>query len=152
MIYCEVRARLTFGHPNTWYMLKPEYVRGNEKHKILWDLKTQTDPIILARRPSFVLIKEKKNCQLMDFAVPANHWLKNKRKRKQKKLCNMKGMVIPIIVGKLGTVFRDGNWKMGRGMKIIPNRALLRPTKYLEKSWKPEKTCCHSAYINRITS
>ena len=51
--------------------------------------------------------------RVMDFTVPANHWVKLKENeksdkylelaRKQKKLWNMKEIVIPVVIGTLGT-------------------------------------------------
>ena len=58
--------------------------------------------------------KKKRTCQLVDFAVPADHRVKRKENEKMdkyldlarelKKLWNMKVKVIPIVVGALGTV------------------------------------------------
>ena len=52
-------------------------------HKILWDFEIKTDHLIPARRPDLVLInKKERTCQLVDFAVPANHWVKLKENEK----------------------------------------------------------------------
>ena len=99
-------------------MHKPKPVLENETHRILWDFEVQTDHLIPARRPDLELInkkkKKKKTCQLVDFAVPADHRVKLKENEKMdkyldlvielKKLWNMKVHVIPIVVGALGTV------------------------------------------------
>ena len=96
-------------------MHKPESVLENETHKILWDFEIKTDHLIPARRPDLVLInKKERTCQLVDFAVPADHRVKLKENEKMdkyldlarelKKLWNMKVKVIPIVVGALGTV------------------------------------------------
>ena len=65
-----------------------------------------------------MLINKKRNCQLVDFAVLADHKHENKRKwdfaREQKKLGNMKVKGIPIIVG---------------GFRMVPKS----PEKSLEK-------------------
>ena len=62
-------------------MNKPESVLENETHKILWDFEITTDHPIPARTPDLVLInKKKKTCQLVDFAVPADHRVKMKEK------------------------------------------------------------------------
>ena len=61
-----------------------------------------------------VIVKQKKTCRIVDFAVPADHRLKLKERekknkylnlaREQKKLLNMKVKVIPIVNGAFGTV------------------------------------------------
>ena len=63
----------------------------NETHKIVWDFEIQTDHLISARRPDLMIVKnkknkkQKKNCQIVDFAVPANHWVKLKEGEKRNK-------------------------------------------------------------------
>ena len=68
-------------------MHKPESVLENETHKILWDFEIKTDHLIPARRPDLVFInkkkkkekrKKKRTCQLVNFAVPADHRVKLK--------------------------------------------------------------------------
>ena len=96
-------------------MHKPEPVRENETHKILWDFEIQTDHLIPARRPDLVLInKKRKTCRIVDFAVPADHRVKIKENEKRdkyldlarelKRLWNTKVTIIPIVMGALGTV------------------------------------------------
>ena len=41
-------------------MHKPESVQENEKRKILWDIETQKNHLILARRPDLVIIIQKR--------------------------------------------------------------------------------------------
>ena len=80
------------------------------------------DQQISARRPHLVIVnkkkreknKKKRTCRLVDFANPADHWVKlreseNRVKyldlaRELKKLWNMKVTVIPIVIGTLGRV------------------------------------------------
>ena len=48
----------------------------------------QTDPLILTRRPDLVIIKKtlkKRTCRIVDFAVPANHRVKQKEIKKKKR-------------------------------------------------------------------
>ena len=40
-------------------MHKPESVLKNDTRKILWDFEIQTDTLILARRPDFLIINKK---------------------------------------------------------------------------------------------
>ena len=75
----------------------------------------QTDHLISARRPDLV-IKKKRTCKIVNFAVPVEHRVKlkeNEKKdkyldlaRKLKKLWNMKLTGIPILIGALGTVIK----------------------------------------------
>ena len=73
------------------------------------------DHLILARQPDLIIIiKKKRTCQIVDFAVLADHRVKLKENEKKdkhldlarelKKLSNMKVRVIPIIIDALGTV------------------------------------------------
>ena len=72
------------------------------------NFNAQTDHLILARRP------EKKNCIIVDFAVPADHRIKLKECEKKdeylnlarvlEKLWNVKVTIIPVGIGAFGTV------------------------------------------------
>ena len=90
-------------------------VLENDTHKLLWDFDIQMDHLILARRPDLIIInKEKRICQIVDFAVLADHIIKLKEyekkdkyldlDRKLKILWNMKVTIIPIVIGGFGTV------------------------------------------------
>ena len=96
-------------------MHNPESVLENEMHKLLWDFETQTDHLILARRPDLVIIKKKERTyKIVDFAVSVDHRIKLKESEKRdkymdlarelKKLWNIKVTIIPIVMGALGTV------------------------------------------------
>ena len=73
-------------------------------HKLLWDFNIKTDHLISAKRI----------CKIVDFDVPADHWIKLKESEKKdkyfeferelKKLWNKKLTFIPIVTGALGTV------------------------------------------------
>ena len=91
-----------------------ESVLENDTHKLLRDFEIQTGQLILARRPNFtIIIKKERTCRIMDFAVLVDHRVKVKECEKRdkypdltgelKKLCNMKVMIIPIVIGALGT-------------------------------------------------
>ena len=45
---------------NKWYMHNPAPVLENETHKLQWDFDIQTDHLIPARRPDFIIINNKK--------------------------------------------------------------------------------------------
>ena len=66
-------------------MHKLESVQLNETHKILWDFERQTEHLISATRPDLVIVNKKKRiCQIVDFAVAADHSKKSKKKKKRK--------------------------------------------------------------------
>ena len=65
-------------------MHNPESLLENKMHGFLWDFEKQTDLLISARQPDFVVIKKK--CQIVDFAVPADHRVKLKESKKDKYL------------------------------------------------------------------
>ena len=69
-------------------------------------------------RPDLIVIKKKeRTCRIVNFAVPADHGVKLKESEKRdkyldlarelKKLWNMKVMVIPIVIGALGTITKE---------------------------------------------
>ena len=54
-----------------WFSHQTELVVENDKFKILWDFAIQTDKKIEHRRPDIVVIdKEKRECKIIDIAVP----------------------------------------------------------------------------------
>ena len=80
------------------------------------------DYLILARWPYYNQ-QQKRTCQIVDFAVPADHRVKLKESKKKdkyqdlarewkKKLWDMKVTVIPIVIGAVGTVTKY----LGKGM------------------------------------
>ena len=61
-------------------------VLENFTHKILWDFDIHTDHLISARRPDLIIIiKKKRICKIVDFAVPADHRIKLKECEKKDK-------------------------------------------------------------------
>ena len=149
VIHWELCKKINFDHTKKWYMHKPESVLENETHKILWDFEIKTDHLIPARRPDLVLInKKERTCQLVDFAVPADHRVKLKENekidkyldlaRELKKLWNMKVKVIPIVVGALGTVPKGlerglENLEIRGRIDTIQNTALLQSARILRR-------------------
>ena len=99
-----------------------ESVLKNEthKHELVWDFEIQTDRLLSVRRLNLIVVhkekkkKRKRTCQIVDFAVLADHKEKLEESEKKdkyldlarelKKPWNMKVKVIPIIIGALGTV------------------------------------------------
>ena len=75
------------------------------------------DHPIPARKPDWVLInKKKRTCHLKNFAISIEHRLKTKNRQifgfqqRTEKLQKMRMMVIPIVVGALGTISK-GYWR-----------------------------------------
>ena len=72
MIHWEMCKKFRFDHTNKWYLHNPALVLENDTHKLLREFNLQTDHLIPARRPNLIIInKKKRNCKIVDFAVPA---------------------------------------------------------------------------------
>ena len=84
----------------------------------------------------------------MDFAVPADHRIKLKESEKKdkyldlarefKKLRNMKGIIIPIVIGTFGTVTKGlinrlEDLEAGGRVETIQTTTLLRTTRILRR-------------------
>ena len=107
--------KFQFDNINKWYMHNPAPVLENDSHKLLWDFNIHTDHLIPARRPGLIIInKTKRICKIVDFAVPADHWINMKESEKKdkyldqarelKKRWNMKVTIAPIEIGAIGTI------------------------------------------------
>ena len=121
VIHREMCEKLKFDHTNKWYMHNPEPLLENYTHKLRWDIDIETDHLISARRPDLIIInkkkkkrKKKRNCNCVDFVVPADYRIKLREcekndkyldlAREVKKIWNMKVTIIPIVIGAFGTV------------------------------------------------
>ena len=91
---------------------------ANDKCKILWDFAVQTDKEIEHGRPDIVVInKEKRECKIIDIAVPGDQNIKVKKlenitkyqelRLQVQKLWDVKATVIPIVAGALGIVSEE---------------------------------------------
>ena len=137
--------KLKFDHTNKWNMYNPVTVLENDTHKLLWDFDIQTDHLISARRPDLIIINNKKKkkriCKIVDFAVPADHWIKLKEREKKdnyldlarelKKLWNMKVTIVTIVIGAFGTVTKGlskrlEDLEVGGRVETIQTTTLLR--------------------------
>ena len=64
---------------------KPSISLENDAHE-LWNLDIQTDHIISARRPDFIIIdRKKRTCKIVDLVVSTDHRVKLKRSEKNDK-------------------------------------------------------------------
>ena len=85
---------------------------------------------------------------MVDFAIPAEHWVKLKESVKKdkylelalelKKLWNMKVTVIPIVIGVLGTVTKGlikslKDLEISGRVETIQTTALLRSARILRR-------------------
>ena len=71
-------------------MHNPALVLENDLQKLLWDFNIQTDHLIPGRRPDLIIInKKKRTCKIVDFAVPADHRIKQKEYEKKDKYLDL---------------------------------------------------------------
>ena len=87
----------------------------NDMHKLLWDFNIPTDHLIPAGSPDLIKSnKRKRICEIVDFAVPADHRINLKECEKKhkyldlarelKKPWNIKVMIVPLVISALGTI------------------------------------------------
>ena len=128
-------------------MHNPAPVLENDIHKLLWDFNIQTDHLILARKPDLIIINKKKRiCETVVFVVTVDHRInleecKKKDKyldlaRELKKLRDMKVMIVPIVIGALGTITKGllkglEDLEVGGRVETIQIIALLRTARIL---------------------
>ena len=128
-------------------MHNPAPVLENDTHKLLWDFDIQTDHLISAKRPDFIIINKKRRiCKIVDFAVLADHRIKLKECEKKdkyldlarelKKLWNMKVTNIPIEIGAFSTVTKGllnglEDLKVKGRLETTQTTALLRTARIL---------------------
>ena len=100
---------------------------------IIIQTSIQTDHVIQARRPDVILIdKEKKECKIIDFAIPYDSRVNAKEMekietyqdlaREVQKLWNIRTKVIPIVIGALGTTPKKLSRRLddlGIGTRIV---------------------------------
>ena len=125
-------------------------VLENDTHKLLWDFDIHTDHRISARRRDLTIInkKKKRTCQIVDFAVPADHRIKLKECEKKekyidlarelKKLWNMQVIIIPIVIGAFAAETKGllkglEDLKVGGRVVTIQTTALLRTDRILRR-------------------
>ena len=104
------------------------------------------DHQISARRLDLIVInKKKRTCKIIDFDVPADHWIKLKESEKKDKyidlargLKNMEyeGTIIPIVIGALDTVTKGllkglEDLEVGGRVETIQATKLLRTVRIL---------------------
>ena len=104
---------------DNWYQHAPETVMHNKDNNItiMWDMPVNTDRTITANRPD-IIVKDSVNstCKLIDMSVPSDSNIALKKIVKKSKykdleleiqrMWDMITIVIPVVVGALGTVRR----------------------------------------------
>ena len=95
----------------------------------------------ITRRPDLIIIKKKRICKIVDFAIPTDHRIKLKECEKKdkylelvrelKKLRNIKVMIVPIVIGAFGTITKGltkglEDLEVGGRVETIQMTALLR--------------------------
>ena len=131
-----------------WYEHQPNGVIESDEVKILWDFNIQCDSLIECRRPDIVVVlKKKKECKIIDIAVPGDSRIGEKElekmekyddlKREIKRMWTMRKIeIIPIVVGALGAVSRNlNNWieklDVHIRVELLQNTALLGTARIL---------------------
>ena len=131
-------------------MHNPAPVLENDSHKLLWDFNIQMDHLIPARRPSLIIINNKKRefAKTVGFAVPADHRINLKECEKKdkyldlarelKKQWNKKVTIVPIVIGALGTITKGllkglEDLEFGGRVETIQMTALLRTARILRR-------------------
>ena len=148
-IHWEICRKFGIEVSKKWNQHEPETVVENEKSKILWGMKIQTDHVIEARRPDMVVIDKAKNhCQIIDFAVQYDSRVEQKELEKKekyqdlarelKKIWNMKATVTPVVIGALGAIpkkLKKGLQDLGIEAKIVELRksAVIHTARILRK-------------------
>ena len=98
-----------------WYEHQPKTITENGKVTILWDMPIHTDREIKANRPDIIIKhKTKKECILIDMAIPSEHNTSVKVTEKLSKYKDLeieinrmwgtKTTTIPVVIGALGLV------------------------------------------------
>ena len=81
----------------------------------MWDFSIQTDHVIESRRPDLVVVDKKERiCKIIDFAVPGDSRIEEKKKdkiekyqdlgRELQKIWTVKVKITPLVVGSLGAI------------------------------------------------
>ena len=91
VIHWKMCKKFKFDHTNKWYTHNPAPVLENDTYKLLWDFDIHTDQLISARRSEFIMINKKKKriCKIVDFAVLADHRIKQKEYEKKYKYLDL---------------------------------------------------------------
>ena len=114
IVHWKLARKCNFEAGDKLYEQEPESVLENEDYKILWGFSIQTDHVIEAQRPDLVLVDKERICKIIDFTVPGDSRIEEKKKdkiekyqdlgRELQKIENVKAKIIPLVVGSLGPI------------------------------------------------
>ena len=105
IVHWKFARKCNFEAGDKWYEHEPEGVLENEDYKILWDFSIQTDHVIEARRPDLVVAdKKERSCKIIDFAVPGDSRIEERRKIRYKNIKTWEVKIIPLVVGSLSAI------------------------------------------------
>ena len=132
-----------------WYNHETEQAMENDEVNILWDFMVQCDIHIEHRKPDIIVVDKKKRvCKIIDEACPGDHRLVEKRTEKMNRysylrleiarMWNIKTIVVPIIIGALGSIPRDIHkflelLDINHDLNIIQHSVLLGTANILRK-------------------
>ena len=87
LVHWKLARKCNFEAGDKRYEHEPENVLENDDYKILWYFSIQTDHVIEARRPDLVVVDKKvRICKIIDFALPGDSRIEEKRKMRQKNI------------------------------------------------------------------
>ena len=87
----KLARKCNFEAKDKWYEHELESILENEDCKILWDFSIQTDHVIEARRPDFIVVdKKRRTCKIIDFALPGDSRIGEKKKKEDRKVSRSK--------------------------------------------------------------
>ena len=86
IVHWKLAKKCNFEAEDKWYEHEPKSLLENEDHKILWDFSIQTDHVTEARRAYLAVVDMKeRSCKIIDFAVPGDSRIEEKKKDKIEK-------------------------------------------------------------------
>ena len=134
-----------------WYSHEPQGVSENGEVKVLWDLMIQCDHMIECRRPDIVVVdKIRRQCMVIDIAVPGDSRVAKKEEEKIEKYEELrqeimkiwkmkKVVVVPVVVGALGILSKKlKKWidrmEINSQDRVITEDRLAGDSKDIEKN------------------
>ena len=86
IVHWKLARKCNFEAGDKWYEYEPKSVLENEDYRILLDFSIQTDHVIEARRPDFVVVdKKERSCKVIDSVVPGHSKIEEREKDKIEK-------------------------------------------------------------------
>ena len=139
VIHWEMCKKLKFDHTNKWYMHNPAPVLENNTYKLRWDFDIHTDHLTPGWRPNLIIIKKKRSCKIVNFAVPADHRIKLKECEKKDKYLNLDRELKKTIEHEgdnytnCNCCVWNNNWRITKGTGRLE---IWERPEYWEESWR----------------